>query len=99
MKHLLIVAMLAGALITGGDALAETLTRAERMTDSEIAEICAARASVDKARGELESVEKKIALAHQMKAESWMEWSTSVKFDGDYVLFYHTSMGAVLILR
>ncbi len=92
MKPLLILVLLVGAITIGGNTMAETLTRAEKMTDSEIAEIRAARSAVKKAEGELESVKQKISLAHQMKAESWMEWSTHVQFDGDYVLFYHTSM-------
>ena len=91
MKALAALAMVL-VLMVGGTAMAETLTRAEKMIPEEIAVIRAAEANVSEAVAQLDRCKKIIADGHGMKPTRWMEWSDRVAFDGDYILLYHTNM-------
>lgn len=88
MKTLFAVALV---LMMAGTTMAETLLRAEKMTDAEYTELKMAQIAINAAKIEMENVKHKIAVAHEMKAEQWMEWSSRVDFDGDYILLYHTN--------
>jgi hypothetical protein len=87
MKHLLIVAM----LMVAGTGWAETLTRVDKMSDAEISRRRAAIAEVNKAQEAVASINQEIATAHGMKAEDWMEWSSRVTFEGDYIFLYRSN--------
>ena len=87
MRCLLVVLMLA----LGGNAMAETLIRAEKMTEAEMAELKAARAEVAVAEAKVADVESRIFANHKMGSVTWMEWSNRATIDGDYVLLYHTN--------
>ena len=61
---------------------AETLSRVEKMTDTERAELVNVEKKVTEAQKEVEKVKVKIAESHNM------EWKSCVEFDGDYILLY-----------
>jgi hypothetical protein len=64
----------------------QTLRRVEALTSEEKAELAAAEAEVDKANLGLLATQAKIAAAHKMTHESYMEWSSWYDFDGDFIL-------------
>jgi exonuclease VII small subunit len=64
-----------------------SLQRAEQLTTEEKNQLTAAQAKVDSAVSELENTKRKVADAHHMKSEEYMEWRTWYEFDGDFVLF------------
>lgn len=70
-----------------GGVMAGTLSRAEKMSDAEKVELATAEKKVVEAQKEVESVKRRIAEAHNMKGESWMEWRSWIEFDGDYILY------------
>jgi hypothetical protein len=80
-------------LIMATGAMAQTLTKVEKLTELEILQLKDAREQVLKANNELDRVESEIKVAHKMRDESYMEWSNSVTIDGDYILMrYHNNM-------
>lgn len=71
-----------------------TLQRVEALSADEKAELVKAEVAVAKASADLEAVKAKIAVAHKMGRESWMEWSSWYEFDGDFILFrFLSNMG------
>jgi outer membrane lipoprotein-sorting protein len=80
------------ALACAGCLNAQTLQRAEKLTDAEKVQRAEARQKVANAQAELETVEAKIAGAHGMGKESWMEWSRWYEFDGEFILQRSSSM-------
>lgn len=88
MKKTIITMLLFGlATVASG----ETLERAEKLTDLELAGLTTARTKVWEAEQYLKKVQDNIAQAHRMSARDYMEWSTRVEFDGEYILEYYTS--------
>ena len=96
MKTILVLALI---LMMGGVAMGETLRRAETMTAEEITELYAAHQSVLEAKAKVEAIKHKIAKAHSMGKVDWMEWSTRVAFDGDFILLYYTNHMEGFIIR
>ena len=67
------------------------LSRVEKLTLKEKAIIVNAEKNIQEIVKLLDEIKKEIAIAHKMKAESWMEWQTWVEFDGDFILLYYKS--------
>ena len=63
-----------------------TMTRADKLTADELADIAKSRAAVDKAQADLLATQSKIAASHKMLKESWMEWSAWYEFDGEFIV-------------
>jgi hypothetical protein len=97
MKLLPILVIL--SIFTSSLVNAETLVRAEKMTDAELLELRSAYSFVEKAQMKALAIEQKIIRAHEMKEEDWMEWSSKVRFDGEYILLYRTSWMEKFIIR
>lgn len=88
MTKLLAVLFLGVSMLHAQDS---SLLRAEKVTESEKKQLASAQEKIAKANGELLALQIAIAKAHDMKAESWMEWSTWYEFDGDFILFRHSN--------
>lgn len=71
--------------------MAEQLRKVVELTQDEATEINKAGSDVIAAKSRLEELKNKIAKAHGLSSESYMEWSTRVEFDGGYILQYYES--------
>lgn len=89
-KRLAILAILLSAVFASAQEVHlvahGNLSAVERLTDSEQKELADARAKVEAAQTELETVQARIAGAHKFGKESYMEWSRWYEFDGDFIL-------------
>lgn len=63
-----------------------SLKRVEILTSDEKVELQRAADVVTKAQAELGAAQAKVAAAHKMSRESYMEWSSWYEFDGDFIL-------------
>lgn len=63
-----------------------TLRRAEAITPEEKAELQKAQDAITKAQADFETAKAKVAAAHKMTTESYMEWRSWYEFDGDFIL-------------
>ena len=88
MKRLIIVLLI--STISGG-SMAGTLQRVERLTPEERVEMITAVKDVGDAQKRLDALKQKIAAAHGMAGESWMEWRSWYEFDGDFILYRYQS--------
>jgi len=68
------------------------LVRAEKLTDTEKADLKTAREEVQKAERELSSIRYNIAKAHDMSEQNWMEWRSWYEFNGDFILQYREQL-------
>lgn len=75
-------------LLFSSIAFAGTLSRAEKLTDIEIKALDVADKAVKEVQKEADKLKVKIAEAHGMKPQSYMEWRSWVEFDGDYILLH-----------
>jgi len=72
------------------------LVRAEKLTDTEKADLKTAREEIQKAERELSSIRYNIAKAHDMSEQNWMEWRSWYEFNGDFILQYREQRLMVL---
>src|SRR3990167_8333145 len=72
----------------GGDSLA----RVEKLSSEELNKYRIIQQKVAEAQKELKSIEDAIAKSHNMSSESYMEWSTYYRIDGEYILLLYSSM-------
>jgi hypothetical protein len=93
MKKLLIILFAIMAMIAVADTV---LSRVEKLTVTEIANLNAAKQQVEIANSNLDKVKAEIIKSHSMRAVNYMEWSANVVFDGDYILQYQTNKMGVL---
>lgn len=84
MKKLILVAAVFCLMVGLVDA--GELIRVEKLTEEEKLQIDVAEARISEAQANLINIKRKIAEDHQMKEESWMEWSSTIDFDGEYIL-------------
>jgi hypothetical protein len=63
-----------------------TLKRVEQISADEKAELQKAADAVTKAQADFEAAKSKVATAHKMTRENYMEWSSWYEFDGDFIL-------------
>jgi len=68
------------------------LVRAEKLTDTEKADLKTAREEIQKAERELSSIRYNIAKAHDMSEQNWMEWRSWYEFNGDFILQYREQL-------
>jgi len=68
-----------------------TLRRAELLTPQEKAELLKVQDAVLKAEEAQRQTKAKIAAAHKMSQESYMEWASWYEFDGDFILSRYES--------
>jgi len=68
------------------------LVRAEKLTDTEKADLKTAREEIQKAERELSSIKYNIAKAHDMSEQNWMEWRSWYEFNGDFILQYREQL-------
>jgi len=69
-----------------------TLEKVEPLTHEEKNLLHAARQGVTDAKTELRQLELRIAKAHKMEQEMWMEFRAWVEIDGDYILLRTESL-------
>ena len=74
-----------------GVTMAGTLSHVEKLTDTEKKELSSAESKVSDALKNVEDVKAKIAAAHNMHGQEYMEWRSWVEFDGDYILYRYQS--------
>ena len=86
---------LVGVMLFGSSALGQTISlpqpagtlkNVERITPEEKDDLQKAAAAVAKAQSDFEAAQARVAAAHKMTHESYMEWSSWYEFDGDYIL-------------
>lgn len=75
-----------GQAITFQSPQQGSLKRVEQITPEEKVELQKARDAIAKANSEYEAAKAKVAGAHKMTQESYMEWSSWYEFDGDFIL-------------
>lgn len=63
-----------------------TLQRVETITPEEKTELQKAADAVTKAQADFDAAKARVAAAHKMTRESYMEWSSWYEFDGDFIL-------------
>lgn len=62
------------------------MVKVEPLTENEKKELKEAQDKVNESQHNFEIMKTKIAAAHQMGTEHWMEWSRWVEFDGDFII-------------
>jgi len=70
---------------------ATMLQRVEKLTDTEKTELSVAQDKIRIANKELEQTKSKIAKAHNMEGQTWMEWKSWYEIDSEFILFYYQS--------
>jgi len=70
---------------------ATMLQRVEKLTDTEKTELSIAQDKIRIANKELEQIKSKIAKAHNMEGQTWMEWKSWYEIDSEFILFYYQS--------
>lgn len=94
LKHSIIIftatALISWAYVAWGGNM--TLIKVEKLTEAEQTEIAEAEKDVRVAEGYLKILKMRTAGNHGCTEENYMEWETSVKFDGEYILFYRTDL-------
>lgn len=88
MTKYLALALIAFSMVTGV-CMAETLSKVVELTADEKAEIRKAENDVKRAEIILSEIKNKIAKSHGLFAKTYMEWSTRLEFNNDYILQYY----------
>ena len=83
-------------LCIASDVWSGTLVKVEPLTEKEIADVRIARQGVIEARAKLAETELRIAKAHGMEKEEWMESKSWFEIDGDFILYRHQSLMQLL---
>lgn len=70
-------------------AMAGDLKRVEQLTETEKAILSERIEDVRSAQRALDAVKTTIARSHKMISEDYMEWSSWVEFNGNYIMFFY----------